>query len=149
MRATLQEPDAAPIERKERMDGPFIFIATNRLKPGMLEREKERVGGLAEFIAGAEPRLLAFNEYADDDGTEVGVVQVHPDAESMLFHMGAVRERAAAAYAETLDATTNIQVFGPPDAAILDVLRQQAGAGVELSIKPMHLGGFTRLQSEG
>jgi hypothetical protein len=129
------------------MDGPFIFIATNRLKPGMRERERERVGGLVDFIAEAEPRLLAFNEYADDEGTEVAVVQVHPDAESMLFHMGAVRERAAAAYAETLDATTEIQVFGLPDDQILDMLRQQAGAGVDLTIKPAHLGGFTRLQA--
>jgi hypothetical protein len=38
--------------------------------------------------------------------TEVTVVQVHPDAASMEFHMGVVRERAANAYAETLDATT-------------------------------------------
>ena len=32
------------------MSGPFIFIATNRLKEGMLaaERERERVRGLDE-----------------------------------------------------------------------------------------------------
>jgi hypothetical protein len=134
-------------DEEKLMPGPFIFIATNKLKPGVLERERERAGELAQFIAEAEPRLLAFNEYADEGGSEVGVVQVHPDAESMLFHMEAVRERAAQAYAETLEGTTAIQVFGPPHEAILGMLRQQAGAGVDLSIKPFHLGGFTRLQS--
>ena len=65
------------------MSGPFIFIATNRLKEGKLEEERERVPGLCNFIEANEPRLIAFNEYASEDGTEVGVVQVHPDAASM------------------------------------------------------------------
>ena len=127
------------------MSGPFIFIATNKLKPGKLEDERARVLELSDFIAANEPRLLAFNEYADESGTEVGVVQVHPDAESMQFHMNVVRERAASAYAETLDATMSVQVFGTPDDAILQMLRQQAGAGVDLSVKPHRLGGFTRI----
>ena len=92
------------------MSGPFIFIATNRLKEGRFEDERKRVPQLCDFIEANEPRLIAFNEYASEDGTEVGVVQVHPDAASMEFHMGVVADRAARAYAETLDATTSIQV---------------------------------------
>jgi hypothetical protein len=126
------------------MSGPFIFIATNRLKEGMLEAEHERVPGLARFIEEHEPRLLAFNEYANEEGTEVGVVQVHPDAESMEFHMKTVAERAARAYAETLEATIGIQVYGTPTKAVLQMLSRQAGAGVPLAVKRHHLGGFTR-----
>jgi hypothetical protein len=92
------------------MSGPFIFIATNRLKEGRFEDERKRVPQLCDFIEANEPRLIAFNEYASEDGTEVGVVQVHPDAASMEFHTGVVADRAARAYAETLDATTSIQV---------------------------------------
>ncbi|MGA8804429.1 MAG: hypothetical protein WB462_12740 [Solirubrobacterales bacterium] len=126
------------------MPGPFIFIATNKLKQGKLEDEKRRVPELSDFIEANEPRLIAFNEYADENGSEVAVVQVHPDAESMEFHMEVVRERAARAYAETLEAATGIEVFGPPSAAVLSMLRQQAGAGIPLSSKANHLGGFTR-----
>lgn len=126
------------------VSGPFIFIATNRLKPGKLDDERARVPGLVEFIEANEPQLLAFNEYADDEGTEVAVVQVHPDADSMAFHMEVVAERAATAYAETVEATTNIQVFGTPSNAVLDMLRRQAGAGVPLRVMPVHLGGFVR-----
>jgi hypothetical protein len=122
----------------------FIFIATNRLKPGRLDRERARVPGLVEFIEANEPRLIAFNEYADETGDEVTVVQVHPDAASMEAHMQIVAERARAAYAETLDATVRIQVFGRPTDAILETLRQQAGSGVEITINGEHLGGFTR-----
>ena len=126
------------------MSGPFIFIATNRLKEGKFEAERKRVPELCEFIEANEPRLMAFNEYASEDGTEVGVVQVHPDAESMEFHMEVVAERAQRAYAETLDATTSIQVYGAPSDAVLEVLSRQTGAGVPLTVKRYHLGGFTR-----
>jgi len=126
------------------MTGPFIFIATNKLKEGKLEDEERRVPELCDFIEANEPCLIAFNEYADEGGTEVAVVQVHPDADSMEFHMEVVRERAARAYAETLAATSSIQVFGPPSAAVLSMLRHQAGAGIPLNNKPHHLGGFTR-----
>jgi hypothetical protein len=124
--------------------GPFIFIATNRLKPGKLDHEKERVPDLVDFIQANEPRLIAFNQYANEEGTEVVVVQIHPDADSMTFHMQLIAERAASAYAETIDATTSIQVFGTPSNAITEMLRHQTGAGVPLSVKPHHLGGFTR-----
>jgi hypothetical protein len=119
------------------MSGPFIFIATNRLKPGAYESERRRVPGLVDFIEAGEPQLLAFSEYINAERTEVTVVQVHPDAASMEFHMGV----------ETLDATTQIQVFGAPSEAVLQVLRAQAGAGVPLSVHAEHLGGFTRIGS--
>jgi quinol monooxygenase YgiN len=123
---------------------PFIVIATNRLKPDRLDAERDRVPGLVEFVEANEPRLIAFNEYVNEAGDEVTVVQVHPDAESMEAHMRIVRDRAQEAYAQTLDATVRIQVFGEPTQAILDTLRQQAGSGVEISVNGEHLGGFTR-----
>jgi hypothetical protein len=126
------------------VSGPFIFIATNRLKPGKLANERKRVPDLVNFIEANEPRLIAFNEYANKDGTEVAVVQIHPDADSMRFHLGVIADRAAAAYAETVEATTSIQVFGIPSNAVLEMLEQQAGSGVPVSVKPLHLGGFTR-----
>jgi hypothetical protein len=128
---------------------PLVFIATNRLKAGQLERERERVPGLVEFIEANEPRLIAFNEYLSDAGDEVTVVQVHPDTASLEAHMEIVRERTQEAYAETLDATVRIQVFGRPTDAILEALREQAGNGVELSVNGEHLGGFTRSVVEG
>jgi hypothetical protein len=129
------------------MPGPFIFVATNRLRPDAFDAERRRVAELSDFIEAAEPRLLAFNEYANAARTEVTVVQVHPDAASIEFHMGVVGERAAQAYAETLEATTMLQVFGTPSDAVVEMLRAQAGAGVSLSVHAEHLGGFTRIET--
>jgi NAD-dependent oxidoreductase involved in siderophore biosynthesis len=128
------------------MSGPFIFIATNRLREGKLAAEGERARDLSSFIEANEPQLLAFNEYANEEGTEVGVVQMHPDAPSMELHMEVVAERAARAYAETLDATTSIQVYGEPSDAVLEMLSRQAGAGVPMMVKRHHIGGFSRIR---
>jgi hypothetical protein len=128
------------------MSGPFIFIATNQLRDGKLDAERNRADELSAFIEASESQLLAFNEYVNEEGTEVAVVQVHPDAASMELHMDVVAERAARAYAETLEATTSIQVYGEPSEAVLAMLRRQAGAGVPTTIKRRHIAGFTRIR---
>jgi hypothetical protein len=35
-------------------------------------------------------------------------------------------------------------VFGTPSNAVVEMLERQAGAGVPLTVKSFHLGGFTR-----
>jgi hypothetical protein len=124
---------------------PFIFIATNRLKPGALATERRRVPELVEFIERSEPQLLAFNEYVDTARGETTVVQIHPDSHSMEIHLDVVRERASAAYADTIESTSSIQTFGPPSPTVLALLRTQAGSGVPITSFTDHLGGFTRL----
>jgi hypothetical protein len=109
-----------------------------------VHRSGLRVPDLISFIETNEPRVLAFNGYANADHTEVSVVQVHPDPESMEFHLGLIGERAQAAYAETIEATVSIQVFGTPSEQILQMLSRQAGSGVPVTVRPYHLGGFTR-----
>jgi hypothetical protein len=125
------------------MSGPFIFVATNKVRAGRLEGEKERVPGWIEFIHANEPRLIAFHEYLSEDTTEVEFVQVHPDTDSFEHHMRVV-ERSGRSYAETLEGTTNIRIYGTPSEAVLEMLSQAAGSGVSMTVLPEHLGGFTR-----
>ena len=67
----------------------------------------------------------------------------------MEAHTRIVADRARAAYAETLDATVKIQVFGQPSEAMLAALRQHAGAGVAITLHAEHLGGFMRAAKDG
>lgn len=62
--------------------------------------------------------------------------------------MELVREEAARAYTETVEATTGTQVFGTPSSTVLEVLNQEAGSGVPTSIVPLHVAGFTRTGSK-
>ena len=126
------------------MAGPFIFIGTHRLKDGKFEDFKANMAALADVVEANEPRIIAFNAYANDDGTEVSVVQVHPDAESMMVHMQVVRQHITEAYAESLDATTSMMVYGTPSDEVLNVMAQLASPGVPVTVKPQHLSGFTR-----
>ena len=102
---------------------------------------------LLQVVETNEPRILGFHVFADEEGTEIVGVQVHPDANSMLEHLKVVRERITMAYDEYLEATTAIQVLGPPNNATLEMIRRMATPGVSVSVRPVHLGGFTRLAS--
>jgi hypothetical protein len=125
------------------MPGPFIVVATNKIREGKLEGERQRVPEWIDFIRSNEPRLLAFHEYLSEDGGEVEFLQVHPDTDSFENHMRVV-ESSGRSYTETLEGTTNIRIYGTPSTAILDMLSQAAGSGVPTTILPEHLGGFTR-----
>jgi hypothetical protein len=100
--------------------------------------------GLVEFVDANEPRLIAFESYLTDDGTEVANVFVHPDADSEDFHMQVAGDKVKGGY-EFLDFTKmSIEVYGRPSDTVLDGLTQFAAAGTTVSIKAHHFGGFTR-----
>ena len=69
------------------MPEPFIFIGTHRLKEGKLDDFEKAWKELVDVVESKEPQMIAFNAYANEDGTEVAVVQLHPDAASMELHM--------------------------------------------------------------
>jgi hypothetical protein len=120
----------------------FIFVATNRVRPGRLADERRRVPGWVEFIERHEPRLIAFHEFLSADGTEVEYVQIHPDAASFEHHLEVVAS-ADESYRSTLEATTAIRIYGSVTEQILAALRKSAGADVPIKVMPTHLGGFT------
>ena len=125
------------------MSEPFIFIGTHTIRDGKLQDFRKSCGELLEVVEAHEPRLIAFNFYANQDETEMSVVQVHPDADSMLFHMQVAREHITHATEELL-VTRNMQIYGRPNDAVLAMIKELSQAGVPLIVKPNHLGGFTR-----
>ncbi|MFW6118640.1 MAG: putative quinol monooxygenase [Chloroflexota bacterium] len=120
----------------------FFFSATHTIKEGKVEEFKKYVRELVEIVQANEPRVLAFNIYMNDDGTEVTNVQVHPDADSMVFHMQVWREKIGGSY-EFVE-TDSIEFCGTPNDQVLQMARQLAGSGVSMNVKSHHLGGFTR-----
>lgn len=131
-------------EKEHVMAGPFTFIGTYTIQEGKLDDFKQY---LPEFIAAVEanePRLIHFGAYFNDEGTDVSFVQVHPDPESMEFHMQAVKEHVEYAYINFLSGTKSIQIFGTPNEATLTMARQLAGSGAPVYIKKEHKG-FSRL----
>lgn len=126
------------------MSDPFIFIARNKVREGRLEDEKRRAPGWVDFLKEHEPRTIAFHEYVSEDGTEVEYIQFHPDTDSFEHHLRVLDGRPNRSYAEALDGTTDIRIYGKPTDAILEMLRRAAGAGVPITVLPAYVGGFTR-----
>lgn len=122
------------------MPGPFIFISKSRVKEGKLDDFGKYLRELAALVEANEPRMIAFEAYANENGTEVSGVQVHPDAESMELHMQVAGEKIMAAF-EFLD-TQSVEIYGTPSAGVLEMMKQIKDAPV--NINPNPLGGFTR-----
>lgn len=125
------------------MSGPFIFVSSYKLKDGELANYKKWTEGLIEYVEAKEPRMMAFNLFQNDEGTEVTSVQVHPDASSMELHMQIVRQYIATAYGEFLEAPTVLLVCGEGNAA-RQIIRQLTPPGFSVIEMPQHIGGFTR-----
>jgi quinol monooxygenase YgiN len=127
------------------MAAPFIFIGTHKVKPGKLEEFK---AWFADYINTTvepnEPRLLSFEAYADPKANVVTVVQVHPDAESMVHHLEVITEHIATAYANFLERESSWQIYGTPRAGVLELVQQAAGAD-EAPTSQEPFAGFTRL----
>ena len=98
---------------------------------------------MVQLVREREPQLLAFNFFFNEDETEVIVVQVHPDADSMLTHMQVAKEHITEA-TETLISTRDIQIYGSTNEAVVGMISQLTQAGVPMTVKPVHLDGFTR-----
>jgi hypothetical protein len=125
------------------MDGPFIFIGTHRIREDKREEFTADARALAKVVEEREPQLHAFHFFLNDDETEATVVQVHPNAESMLTHMAVAEQQITKGAEEQLE-TQSIQIYGPPNETVLGMIEQLSQAGVPISVKPLHLAGFTR-----
>ena len=90
------------------------------------------------------PRLIAFDMYINEEGTQVSNVQIHPGADSMVFHMKVLRENISNVY-EFIE-TKRLEFLGTPNEQILEMAKKLVGSGVTLRVKSQHMGGFTRLR---
>jgi quinol monooxygenase YgiN len=124
---------------------PFIFIGTHKVKPGRLEEFKTWFTGYIDTtVEPNEPRLLAFEAYADPKANLVTVVQVHPDAESMIHHMAVITDHVTTAYANFLERESQYQIYGTPRAGVLELIQQMDGSE-EAPTSQEPFAGFTRL----
>ncbi|HEX6760665.1 MAG TPA: hypothetical protein VF086_19990 [Propionibacteriaceae bacterium] len=130
------------------MAAPFIFIGTHKVKPGKLEDFKTWFADYIDrTVEPNEPRLLVFEAYADPVANVVTVVQVHPDAESMVHHMEVITEHVATAYVDFLERDSQWQIYGTPRAGVLELI-QQLGGGEDVPTSQEPFAGFTRLGEE-
>jgi hypothetical protein len=126
------------------MSGPFIVVSRSRIKPGKAEAYALWCEDFCRYVEENEPRLLAFNIYeTEDHGTSV-VVQVHPDAESMEFHLKVFGEKVREVFDHT--DVDSIDICGSPSEALEEWLHHGV-ADLPVTLMRVHRAGFTRLQA--
>jgi hypothetical protein len=79
---------------------------------------------LAAFVEANMPRVISYGFFLDRDHAEMTVVAIHPDSESLEFHMdvGADEFRK---FADLIDLGT-IEVYGAVSDGVLERLHRKA-----------------------
>jgi quinol monooxygenase YgiN len=126
------------------MTAPFIFVGTHRIKEGQLDAYIEYFREFAEFVKENEPRLIVFEGYVNEEGTMMTTVQVHPDAESMDFHMKTIGRQIGEAYDRFLERTERIDVYGIPSGGVVEMITQLTKTDAPLNLSSRPVAGFTR-----
>lgn len=116
-----------------------MFISRNRVKDGKLEEFKRFYRAGAERLRREKPGTVAFLAYTSDDGDEVSIVHVFPDAAAMDRHMEGVAERSKEAY-EFIE-SAGFDIYGTPNDSVLQMMKQ---SGIPLRVRPQLLGGYLR-----
>lgn len=80
--------------------------------------------------------------YEDEEATEVTIVRIFPSAEALDFQIQGASERSKKTY-EFIE-PINIEIFGTPNPATLEIMKKIAGPRVTVSISPHYIGGFIR-----
>jgi hypothetical protein len=106
------------------MAQPIILIDISDVNKGALEQLKSAMAELADFVESSGTRAIAYAMYLSQDGRLMTVVQVHPDAASIVEQMTA----AAPIFAKFASLLTMraMDVYGEPSDSLLEVLRRKA-----------------------
>ncbi len=106
------------------------MVDRSEILEGKLAEVEDGFRDLADFVAAHEPRIQAYGVYFSEDRRTVTVLQIHPDSESMEFHMK-VAGPCFAPFAALLRMIA-VDVYGAPSESLLEMLRKKShmlGAG--------------------
>jgi hypothetical protein len=119
---------------------PIVFISNQRIKPGKFDGYKLYYQQVAELTRANKPGTVAHLAYANQDGSEVSIIRILPDAEAMELHMRGVDELARKAF-EFME-LVSFENYGRPSETVLETMRQIAGSRISLSLKTQPMGGW-------
>ena len=122
---------------------PIVVVDTSEIHAGRLDEVKAVMEDLVDFVEANEPRVMIYQVHFAEDG-RMTVLQVHPDSESVEYHM----ELAAPIFARLIGmlTLTAMNVYGQPSATLLERLRAKTGSlgTATVTVHALH-AGFAKL----
>jgi quinol monooxygenase YgiN len=131
------------MRREQAMSGVFVYVGTTTIKAGKREEARKHLAELVDFVETNEPRMIAFHAFLDEEGSTLTIVQVHPDAASMEFHMQVNAKHFATAF-DILETVVSEQYYGAISDVLATELAKWDDPAVAVTRMPVHEGGFTR-----
>ncbi len=126
------------------MKEEIIYIDVSEILEGKLPELKAALKELVDFVDTNEPLPFTYNFYFNQENTRMTLIQVHPNSESLEFHLkvaGSMFPKFA-----TFIKLQVIEIYGNVSDNVLKQLNKKAemlGAG---SVQSHQLqSGFTRL----
>ena len=122
----------------------ILVVDSSDIRDGKLEEVKARVEELVAFVEANEAEPLAYDIYFDEAGTQMTVVQIHPDSASLERHL-TIAGPAFRKFADLL-ALARVDVYGEPSEKALKQAHEKARllGGGAVEVDALH-AGFTRL----
>ena len=105
------------------MTEPVVYIDASEIREGMFEELQVAMKELVAFVEANEPKLISYGFFLDEQRSRMTVVAVHPDSDSLEFHMdiGGPEFRR---FTELIR-LQKIEVYGSITNAALERLRQK------------------------
>jgi len=102
----------------------IYYVDISIIQKGKLNELKNAVQDLVEFVNLNESRPISYNIYFNEDGTQMTLMQIHPDSASLEFHL----EIAGPAFQKFKDLIqlSTIQIYGNPTDNLLNLLQRKA-----------------------
>ena len=131
------------------MTQPVVYVTTIRIKEDKFQEYQRFYAELLKAVEKNEPRLIAFHLFANEDGTEMTNIQVHPDSASMDTHMQVLAEKMGLLADDITEVlqfleVVRVEVYGTPGDRAMEMDKRLMEAGVPYTFKQRHVGGLTR-----
>jgi hypothetical protein len=124
------------------MSEPIVFISRNKIKDGKTDEFRMHYQNSIPSTMAGKTGTLAQLGYENDEATEFTVVRLFPDADALDQQIQGADERSKKTY-EFIE-PTSIEIFGTPNPATVEKIKNIAGTGISVRINSHYSGGFIR-----
>ena len=124
------------------MSEPIVFISRNRIKEGMTDEFRKHYSKSVPLTQAGKPGTLVQLAYENEEATEVTIIRLFPTAGALDLQLQGASERSKRTY-EFIE-PVSVEIYGTPNPATLELLKEIAGSGVIVSVNPQFIGGFVR-----
>lgn len=118
----------------------IVYIDQSTVSDGKLEKLKSAMRELVDFVEANEPEILAYDVYFSADGSQMTVMHMHANQDSLEFHMEVAGPKFPP-IGEFIE-LDSIDVYGRLSEDLIERLKDKAstlGSG-RVSVHELHQG---------